>query len=56
MEFELIQLKYLDLLEKSTDVMDAIKFANAELSMYHITHRRGKASQYIFHILQLCKM
>ncbi|CCI44942.1 unnamed protein product [Albugo candida] len=39
-EFELIQLKYLDLLEKCTDVMDAIKFANAELSMYHITHRR----------------
>nr|CCA21882.1 RMD5 family protein putative [Albugo laibachii Nc14] len=39
-EFELIQLKYLDLLEKCTDVMDAIKFANAELSLFHDTHMR----------------
>jgi len=37
-EFELVRLKYLDVLENCSDVMDAVKLAGEELSPFHATH------------------
>lgn len=37
-EFELIRLKYVDILESSPDMMDAVNFANKELPYFHQTH------------------
>jgi hypothetical protein len=34
-------LKYLDLLESCSDVMDAVKFASEELSRFHSNHPKG---------------
>ncbi|TDH71152.1 hypothetical protein CCR75_004680 [Bremia lactucae] len=38
LEFELLRLKYVDILEFSPDMMEAIDFANKELSGFHKTH------------------
>ncbi|KAG7402238.1 E3 ubiquitin-protein transferase rmnd5b [Phytophthora boehmeriae] len=37
-EFELVRLKYVDILESSPDMMDAVNFANKELPYFHQTH------------------
>ncbi|CEG46967.1 rmd5 family protein [Plasmopara halstedii] len=37
-EFELIRLKYVDILESSADMMDAVNLANKELPYFHHTH------------------
>ncbi|KAI9906381.1 hypothetical protein PsorP6_002793 [Peronosclerospora sorghi] len=37
-EFELVRLKYVNILEASPDTMDAVCFANTELSYFHQTH------------------
>ncbi|POM73966.1 RMD5 family protein [Phytophthora palmivora] len=37
-EFELVRLKYVDILESSPDMMDAVNFANKELPFFHQTH------------------
>ncbi|KAG2775336.1 hypothetical protein PC129_g10021 [Phytophthora cactorum] len=37
-EFELIRLKYVDILQSSPDMMDAVNFANKELPYFHQTH------------------
>ncbi|KAL4129719.1 hypothetical protein PRIC2_005726 [Phytophthora ramorum] len=37
-EFELVRLKYVDILESSPDMMDAVNFANRELPYFHQTH------------------
>ncbi|CAI5735781.1 unnamed protein product [Hyaloperonospora brassicae] len=37
-EFQLVRLKYVDILETSPDMMDAVGFANRELSLFHQTH------------------
>ncbi|KAG7389867.1 E3 ubiquitin-protein transferase rmnd5b [Phytophthora pseudosyringae] len=37
-EFELVRLKYVDILESSPDMMDAVNFANKELAYFHQTH------------------
>ena len=41
-EFQLVRLKYVDILETSLDMMDAVSFANRELSLFHQTHAEGK--------------
>ncbi|DBA05428.1 TPA: hypothetical protein N0F65_007590 [Lagenidium giganteum] len=40
LEFELVRLKYLETLEHSKDVMDAVKYASDELSTFHETHSK----------------
>lgn len=40
-EFEIIRLKYVDILESSPDMMDAVNFANKELPYFHQTHAEG---------------
>ncbi|CAI5728062.1 unnamed protein product [Peronospora destructor] len=37
-EFELVRHKYVDILESSPDMMDAVSFANKELPNFHQTH------------------
>ncbi|CAH0478015.1 unnamed protein product [Peronospora belbahrii] len=37
-EFELVRHKYVDILESSSDMMDAVSFANKELPYFHQTH------------------
>ncbi|CAI5719675.1 unnamed protein product [Peronospora effusa] len=37
-EFELVRHKYVDILESSPDMMDAVSFANKELPYFHQTH------------------
>ncbi|KAG6975849.1 hypothetical protein JG688_00001971, partial [Phytophthora aleatoria] len=37
-EFELIRLKYVGILQSSPDMMDAVNFANKELPYFHQTH------------------
>jgi hypothetical protein len=41
-EFELVRLKYVDILESSPDMMDAVNFANKELPFFHQTHAEGE--------------
>ena len=41
-EFELVRHKYVDILESSPDMMDAVSFANKELSHFHQTHFEGR--------------
>lgn len=41
-EFELVRLKYVDILESSPDMMDAVSFANKELPYFHQTHAEGE--------------
>ncbi|RMX69720.1 hypothetical protein DD238_001700 [Peronospora effusa] len=40
-EFELVRHKYVDILESSPDMMDAVSFANKELPYFHQTHSEG---------------
>ncbi|RLN80470.1 hypothetical protein BBJ28_00001326 [Nothophytophthora sp. Chile5] len=40
-EFELVRLKYVDTLQSSPDMMDAVNFANKELPFFHQTHAEG---------------
>jgi len=42
-EFELVRLKYVDILETSPDVLDAVNFAHKELSFFHTMHAEGNA-------------
>ncbi|RLN95174.1 hypothetical protein BBJ28_00005748 [Nothophytophthora sp. Chile5] len=44
-EFELVRLKYVDILQSSPDMMDAVNFANKELPFFHQTHAEGKQWQ-----------
>uniref|UniRef100_A0AAV1TSG7 Uncharacterized protein n=1 Tax=Peronospora matthiolae TaxID=2874970 RepID=A0AAV1TSG7_9STRA len=37
-EFQLVRLKYVDILESSLDMMDAVSFAKKELASFHQTH------------------
>ena len=41
-EFQLVRLKYVDILESSLDMMDAVSFAKKELASFHQTHAEGK--------------
>ncbi|EGZ19238.1 hypothetical protein PHYSODRAFT_491096 [Phytophthora sojae] len=41
-EFELVRLKYVDILESSPDMMDAVNFANKELPYFHQTHAEAE--------------
>uniref|UniRef100_K3WCZ0 CTLH domain-containing protein n=1 Tax=Globisporangium ultimum (strain ATCC 200006 / CBS 805.95 / DAOM BR144) TaxID=431595 RepID=K3WCZ0_GLOUD len=40
-EFELVRLQYVDLIEKCTDPVDALNFATEEFSVFHDTHSKG---------------
>lgn len=40
LEFELVKLNYLNTLEQSPNVMDAVKYASEELSCFHDTHAK----------------
>ena len=39
-EFQLVRLQYLDVLENCTNVIDAVDFASKELSGFHDTHAK----------------
>lgn len=41
-EFELVRLQYVDLIEKCTDPVDALNFATDEFSVFHDTHSKGR--------------
>ncbi|KAJ0411555.1 hypothetical protein ATCC90586_001150 [Pythium insidiosum] len=40
-EFELVRVQYLDLVESCSDVMDAVKFASEELTRFHTSHAKA---------------
>ncbi|GLD92323.1 hypothetical protein PINS_up000856 [Pythium insidiosum] len=39
-EYELVRVQYLDLVESCSDVMDAVKFASEELTRFHSSHSK----------------